>query len=43
MNGHLGLGVNAVAETNLSWDPADNPNVDFSSDIGWWESYLNLG
>ncbi|WP_345005654.1 hypothetical protein [Snuella lapsa] len=43
IQGHAQFGVNAVAETNLFWDLADVPELDFNSDTQWLESYIKSG
>lgn len=40
---HIQFGMNGVAETNLFWNLADVPTLDFDSDPEWLESYLKPG
>lgn len=35
--------VSALAETDLFWDLADDPGLEFDSDTPWLESYLKPG
>ncbi|MDC7997998.1 alginate export family protein [Gilvibacter sediminis] len=43
VQGYLQFGVNAVAETNLFWNLADVPELDYDSDTQWLESYAKPG
>lgn len=43
LQGHLQFGGNAVAETNLFWNLADVPEIDYDSDTQWFESYVKPG
>ena len=43
IQGHIQFGVNAVAETNLFWNLADVPQLDFDSDTEWLEFYIKPG
>ncbi|MDY2586831.1 alginate export family protein [Winogradskyella aquimaris] len=43
VQGTLQFGANAVAETNLFWNLADVPELDFDSDTQWLESYIKPG
>lgn len=43
ITGHLQAGVNLVSETNLFWNLANIPGVDFNSDPTWLESYVKPG
>ena len=43
LQGYLQFGVNAVAETNLFWNLADVPELDYDSDTQWLESYAKPG
>lgn len=43
LRGHVQTGINLVAETNLFWNLADTPSLDFDSDTQWVESYLKPG
>ncbi|MBN1184960.1 MAG: hypothetical protein JXB49_21930 [Bacteroidales bacterium] len=40
---HIQFGLNGVAETNMFWNLADVPALDFDSDPEWLESYLKPG
>ncbi|GAA0732916.1 alginate export family protein [Aquimarina litoralis] len=43
IEGQLQAGVNAVGETNLFWNLADVPELDFDSDTEWLELYAKPG
>ncbi|GAA4812908.1 alginate export family protein [Litoribaculum gwangyangense] len=43
VQGYLQFGSNAVAETNLFWNLADVPQLDYNSDTQWLESYVKPG
>jgi hypothetical protein len=43
LRGYLQTGINLVAETNLFWNLADTPTLDYDSDTQWIESYLKPG
>ncbi len=43
IQGYLQSGINAVAETNLFWNLADVPELDFNSDTEWLELYMKPG
>lgn len=43
VQGTLQFGANGVAETNLFWNLADVPELDYSSDTQWLENYIKPG
>ncbi|EZH72352.1 hypothetical protein ATO12_23145 [Aquimarina atlantica] len=43
IQGYAQAGLNFVAETNLFWNLADVPELDYDSDTEWIESYLKPG
>lgn len=43
LQGTLQFGANGVAETNLFWNLADVPEIDYQSDTQWLESYVKPG
>ena len=43
IQGYLQFGTNAVAETNLFWNLADVPELDYDSDTQWLENYVKPG
>ncbi len=43
IRGFFQVGANGVAETNLFWNLADVPELDYSSDTQWLENYAKPG